>query len=288
MVGFQNAPRSILAIVVVLTAMSAPSLAKAGDVDLPERAPIPQLREPAEKPDQRSDIPLPSPRPDIGNKPEPDKAEAGPSSKPAAEKDGPKPKEQAERKEKKPAPLSAEELACRSRLRDLGVKFEERKPLSDEAGCSVPHPIAITSLGADIELKPEAVVNCALAETAARFFQQTVEPAAEQHFKQQLTTINHASAYVCRPRNGSSKLSEHAYGNALDIASFVFKDGSEVEVKAYGTSKDEGVKGNFLAQIRSAACGPFKTVLGPGTDADHSTHFHLDLAERRKGSTYCR
>ena len=44
---------------------------------------------------------------------------------------------------------------------------------------------------------------------------------------------------------------------------------------------------DFLDRIRKAACGPFKTVLGPGSDADHATHFHVDLAKRRNGGTFC-
>ncbi|TIS79786.1 MAG: extensin family protein, partial [Mesorhizobium sp.] len=43
----------------------------------------------------------------------------------------------------------------------------------------------------------------------------------------------------------------------------------------------------FLNAVRKAACGPFKTVLGPGSDADHSLHLHLDLAPRRNGGTFC-
>jgi hypothetical protein len=43
----------------------------------------------------------------------------------------------------------------------------------------------------------------------------------------------------------------------------------------------------FLGAIRKAACGPFKTVLGPGSDADHALHFHFDLAPRRNGGTFC-
>ena len=39
--------------------------------------------------------------------------------------------------------------------------------------------------------------------------------------------------------------------------------------------------------VRKAACGPFKTVLGPGSDPDHSLHFHLDLEPRRHGGTFC-
>ncbi|WP_420844838.1 extensin family protein [Jiella avicenniae] len=47
-------------------------------------------------------------------------------------------------------------------------------------------------------------------------------------------------------------------------------------------------EGAFLGRVRDAACGPFKTVLGPGTDADHATHFHLDMAARHGGATYCK
>ena len=95
--------------------------------------------------------------------------------------------------------------------------------------------------------------------------------------------MNHASAYVCRSRNGNAKLSEHALGNAIDIASFVLGDGRQVDVKAGAEQKEQ----EFLDGLRKAACGPFKTVLGPGSDADHALHFHFDLAKRRSGSTFC-
>ena len=42
----------------------------------------------------------------------------------------------------------------------------------------------------------------------------------------------------------------------------------------------------FLGEVRSSACGPFKTVLGPGSP-DHSEHLHFDLAPRRHGGTVC-
>ncbi|TIT86210.1 MAG: extensin family protein, partial [Mesorhizobium sp.] len=45
--------------------------------------------------------------------------------------------------------------------------------------------------------------------------------------------------------------------------------------------------GKFLNTVRKAACGPFKTVLGPGSDPDHALHFHFDLEPRRNGGTFC-
>ena len=50
---------------------------------------------------------------------------------------------------------------------------------------------------------------------------------------------------------------------------------------------DDAKARDFLDRIRKAACSPFTTVLGPGSDADHATHFHFDLAKRRNGSTFC-
>jgi hypothetical protein len=44
----------------------------------------------------------------------------------------------------------------------------------------------------------------------------------------------------------------------------------------------------FLKRIHQEACGLFDTVLGPDANKDHRNHFHLDLAERSRRSSYCR
>ena len=97
--------------------------------------------------------------------------------------------------------------------------------------------------------------------------------------------FRHASTYVCRPRASESGISEHARGSAVDIATFVFDKGEDIGVAAQEEGSPEA---KFQAEVRAAACGPFKTVLGPGTDPDHATHFHLDIAARKNGATYCR
>lgn len=182
-----------------------------------------------------------------------------------------------------PGKMPGKELACRIRLQALGVKFENLPPETREEGCSIPYPISLKSLGSDISLSPDAVMNCAMAEAAARFAIEIVSPAAKDEFGQGLKHISHASAYVCRPRNGTRKLSEHAFGNALDISSFTLTDGRTIAVEQ-APNEDAG---RFLSKVRKSACGPFKTVLGPGSDADHALHFHFDLAPRRNGGTFC-
>ncbi|MBO6718375.1 MAG: extensin family protein [Rhizobiaceae bacterium] len=183
-------------------------------------------------------------------------------------------------------PMPAEERACRGNLIALGVEFEELEEIDGEGECGIAFPVKVTSLGSDVELSPDAVVNCATAETAARLVQETARPAAKRELGAEIVGIRHASAYVCRHRWNGEKISEHARGNALDIAAFLLEDGRTVDVQAYGPA--DMPERRFMATVRRHACGPFKTVLGPGTDADHALHFHFDLAERRRGSTYCR
>jgi hypothetical protein len=179
--------------------------------------------------------------------------------------------------------IPPDETACRARLRALGAVFEERPAESDPSGCALPYPLALTKLSARITVEPEALMNCAMAEAAARFAADIISPAAKAEYGEELKSIGHASAYVCRPRNGGSKLSEHAFGNALDIARFTLSKGTVVDVNL--TPDPKAAK--FLGAIRKAACGPFKTVLGPGSDADHALHFHFDLAPRSNGGTFC-
>jgi hypothetical protein len=212
----------------------------------------------------------------------PDRMDAPPPSRPiappAARSAEPAPASE-------PEPMPADELACRKRLRQLGVAFEEREKLSDPIGCLVEHPIAITSLGNDIKLAPEAVLNCSMALAAAEFAANVVSKEAEKAFGSPLAGVTHASAYVCRARHGRTKMSEHAFGNALDISTFELKNGTRIEVKAYGAADPD--RQDFIRTLRAKACGPFKTVLGPGSDADHALHLHLDLQPRRHGGTFC-
>lgn len=178
------------------------------------------------------------------------------------------------------------ERECRMRLEALGVRFVEKPPILTTVGCRIDRPVLVTLLGEGILLQPEAVLNCSMAETIARFANEVVRRLALAGFGQNLRGIKHSSAYVCRSRNGSAKLSEHAYGNALDISSFMLADKTKIEIRLReGDTEPAAV---FQKAVRAAACGPFKTVLGPGTDADHAHHMHLDLAQRRNGSTYCR
>lgn len=301
---------------VAALALSGPLWAKSPK--LPQKAPVPEMNR-AESPSTEQeppadDVPVPKQRPadapDVvkeppatapvpPEKPEPPEkpAEAGKPAEEANPAGADKAPEEKKPEEKKkavpPDPRSsalaadtmpAEETACRDRLKALGAVFEEHKAEYDaRIGCSIPYPVVVKKLGASLAIDPAAELNCRMAEAAAKFMKDVVAPAAKAELGAEPKSIAQASAFVCRPRHNGGKMSEHAFGNALDIASFTLTDGTKVEIGPKPPEK----QAKFLGKIRSAACGPFKTVLGPGSDPDHELHFHLDLEPRRHNGTFC-
>jgi hypothetical protein len=87
--------------------------------------------------------------------------------------------------------------------------------------------------------------------------------------------------------NGDSRahISEHAFGNALDIAGFTLADGRHVTVKDgwRGLPEEQG----FLRDIEAAACQQFSTVLAPGSNVYHYDHIHVDLMRRASRRVIC-
>jgi hypothetical protein len=96
--------------------------------------------------------------------------------------------------------------------------------------------------------------------------------------------IDHLGAYSCRANTGRrDRLSEHAYGLAIDISGFRLSDGTSVSVERDWSQP--GPKRNFLHHLASAACGYFSVVLTPDSNADHFNHMHLDIGPDRLCST---
>ena len=177
---------------------------------------------------------------------------------------------------------------CTRNLRALGVVSVSIAPFHN-GSCGISAPAEVSALeGGAITLSEKAEVNCRLAETLATWMRDKVNPAARQYLGGNLNGIRVAASYACRTRDGipGAKMSEHAYGNAIDISAFNVSGVGWVEV---GNSKGVAAA-RFLGAVRKSACGPFTTVLGPGTDSYHTSHFHLDLARRGKSgnSLYCK
>jgi hypothetical protein len=174
--------------------------------------------------------------------------------------------------------------ACALDLKKLGVKFKILLPINEASGCAIAEPVEISALLDNVALILPATLDCPTALQLVKFTHDIIQTKSIAILGSPIKTIVQASAYVCRTRNGTSKLSEHAYGRAIDIGSFVTMSGKIVPVKTLPVAHK--VEAQFLDAVRDAACGPFTTVLGPGSDADHALHFHFDMAPR-KGKAYC-
>ncbi len=107
--------------------------------------------------------------------------------------------------------------------------------IDDGHGCGIDKPIRLVEALPGIEVKPEATLRCPAALAPARWMKESVVPAAAVAAKEQgrVPAVNQASSYVCRLRNGAEigKISEHARGKAIDIASFGFEKGEDIAVK---------------------------------------------------------
>lgn len=283
----------VAAALVATTLVSWPGArAEAENPSLPEQAPVPTMQPGAEQfgppqPPAADAPPIPTPRPEVTDKATPEATGPAQTQTPNG-KAAPEVPDQKyladERSGIVPAKtMPAEEMACRKRLDTLGAEFRNEAALSSPDGCSLPYPVSLRSFGSGITLDPPATMNCATAEAASRFITGPVQTMVKATYGKGVKSVGQASAYVCRPRNGTVKLSEHAFGNGLDIAAITLDGGTVLTVGDAADVKASSV----LADIRKAACGPFKTVLGPGSDADHATHLHLDLAPRRNGGLYC-
>ena len=138
-----------------------------------------------------------------------------------------------------------------------------------------------------VSVNPPATLACPIASTLDRWIAGSVQGSAVRWFGQPVVEIKQISAYSCRGMNGDphAQISEHAFGNALDIAAFTLADGRRITVKNgwNGAPEEQG----FLRDVQAAACEEFTTVLAPGSNAYHYDHIHLDLMRRASGHRAC-
>ncbi len=106
----------------------------------------------------------------------------------------------------------------------------ERK-IDGRGACGIVHPLKVAALqdGA-IRLNPAPSIGCPMTTVLETWLQESVQPAALAWFGAPVAEIRQLSAYACRTRNSEpgASLSEHAFGNALDVAGFALANGRTV------------------------------------------------------------
>jgi hypothetical protein len=158
--------------------------------------------------------------------------------------------------------------------------------------CGLEQPLRVTGLsGGSVGLSPAATIGCPLTARLDRWVKATVQPAAYRHFGRPVVAITQMASYSCRGRNGDryGAISEHSFGNALDIGGFKLAGGEEISVFR-GWWKGTQRENAFLQAVIAGACAEFYTVLAPGSDRYHYNHIHVDLLVKnaRNGRHYCK
>jgi hypothetical protein len=149
-----------------------------------------------------------------------------------------------------------------------------------------PQGNSVTTFG-PVAVKPAATLACPIVSVLDRWLADSVQPSAMRWFGARVVEIKQISAYSCRGMNGNSyaHISEHAFGNALDIAGFTLADGRHISVKDgwKGLPEEQG----FLHDVQATACQQFTTVLAPGSNVYHYNHIHVDLMRRASRRLIC-
>jgi hypothetical protein len=174
---------------------------------------------------------------------------------------------------------------CDMRLGKVAV-FRQLAALIAPGECGAPDAVLLESVilpdQSKVAIAPPATLRCTMAEAVAQWIREDVAPAAAK-LGASPRELENMGSYECRGRNrvSGATLSEHGRADALDVRGFKLAN-KETVVLA-----DPKVPKDFRDAIRASACARFSTVLGPGADAEHAEHVHLDLIQRRNNYKMC-
>jgi hypothetical protein len=146
---------------------------------------------------------------------------------------------------------------------------------ASDVGCEIEDAVRLPGIVRIVP--PNPVVTCPLAASWVLFERNTLQAEATRHLGSEVSAIRHFGTHACRNVNHAVNglRSQHATANAIDIASFVLRDGREV-ILASGWSR-AGPEAAFLRDIRDGACRWFHAVLSPDFNVAHQDHFHFDM-----------
>jgi hypothetical protein len=163
--------------------------------------------------------------------------------------------------ERAPWRAAAEEQCIAQRLVQASSYVEPVSEINGDGSCGMNHPFRIqAAVDGQVSMKPQATLGCPMTVAFNRWVTEIAQPAAQAWFGEQIVEVRQLSSYSCRRIGGSGNMSEHGFGNALDVAGFTFSSGRIVTVKHgwNGAPEERG----FLRQIHAGGCEVFTTVLG--------------------------
>jgi hypothetical protein len=236
-------------------------------------------------------VPFPQPKPDTNAQKQP----AGTPAPPTSTSTGTKPSSAPATSMTHPGILFSmmaiprvDYEKCVAELTTAGAEIEQPFHV-EQQGCVLDGAVVLRSvmtITGKVGISSGPTLMCPFALTFSRWVKEVSAPIIVQQMGAPLAVIQTGTAFLCRNRVGlgESKVSEHARGNALDIVSFDLRDRTRIIIG------DEVPPASPIAKtlrgLRTSACGYFTTVLGPGSNEAHKTHFHFDLGQHGKSGSY--
>jgi hypothetical protein len=132
-----------------------------------------------------------------------------------------------------PGQVEAALAECRQLLAGQPIEYEILPPIKENA-CGLPAPIKLIAFNSEpkAELYPPAIVTCKQAVALGQWFNEYVQPAAKQMLQAAVVRTHILASYHCRNRynDPSQPISNHAFGEAVDIGDFVTAKGENIKV----------------------------------------------------------
>jgi hypothetical protein len=189
------------------------------------------------------------------------------------------------------APALMRELRREASRRPYPLDIHPRRSVRDEAGRVKCPDVELESYSGDvIAYEPAVQAHPKFRERLERF-DRIVERVAIRTYGRAPDRIVHFGVYNCRTIRGKSRLSEHAFGNAIDVAGFEFDAVEGAKGSRYGQAFTVSVLQHWDADSGfEAQHSEFLKALGRELDEErvfrgmlmppaggHDDHYHLDM-----------
>jgi hypothetical protein len=181
---------------------------------------------------------------------------------------------------------SAAPSDCLEKLAASKAKFRALPAVAapNQKGCGIPHGVMLTRGPTGLRYSPPVSIDCSLALHLEEV-EGIIQEEAVRELGSPIASVSTLGSFACRGVVGRLKgwtggLSEHSFGNAIDLSRFVTEKGIPASVMSHyepGVAEPKTAQGRFLRSVQRRIRKEARLrALGPDFDASHRDHLHVD------------